>query len=181
MSATAYELYQMYTLGSLTGPVANIATHCSEDRSVGRPQRMPHCCTPLRSTGLYNHRSFVIGFCLVRALSQLSSSTLTLCLADKSVGRPQILPHRCTSLRGTGLHPQRSCQWLSAWLEHLRSSRLMMQIMWTVVFVHMRTNLISEWYPSHLILTHCCRIGAHYSALALTLFALQKRTGCFNL
>ena len=96
--SSAYELYQMCTLGSLTGPVTNIATHCSEDRSVGRPQRMPHRCTPLRGTGLYNHRSFVVGFCLVRALSQLSSSTLTLCLADKSVGRPQILLHRCTGI-----------------------------------------------------------------------------------
>ena len=39
------------TLGSLTAPVTDIATHCSADRPVGRPQRIPHRCTPLRGTG----------------------------------------------------------------------------------------------------------------------------------
>ena len=56
----------------------------------------------------------------------------------------------------------------------------MMQILWTVVFVRMHTNLISKWHPSHLILTHCCRISAHYSALALTLFVLDLKIFYYN-
>ena len=44
------------------------------------------------------------------------------CLADRPVGRPQRIPHRCTPLRGTGSHPQRSCRCLSAWYELSHSS-----------------------------------------------------------
>ena len=67
----AYSCSKCNTLGSLTASVIDIATHCSADRPVGRPQRIPHRCTPLRGTGL-QPQEFCRGFCLVRALSQLS-------------------------------------------------------------------------------------------------------------
>ena len=51
----------------------------------------------LRGTGS-QPQDFVVGFCLVRALSQLPSSSLTFCLADRPVGHPQRIPHRCTPL-----------------------------------------------------------------------------------
>ena len=59
------------TLGSLTAPVTDIATHCLADRLVGRPQRIPNRCTPLRGTGSHPQRSSTCR-CLstfVRALS----------------------------------------------------------------------------------------------------------------
>ena len=79
------------------------------------PQRTP-LHTSLRHGLATTVRSLVVGFCLVsRALSQLLSSSLTLCLADRPVRRPQRIPHCCTPLQGTGSHPQRSCQCFSAW------------------------------------------------------------------
>ena len=115
-----YSCSKCNTLGSLTAPVTDIATHCSADRPVGRPQRIPHRCTPLRGTGS-QPQEFCRGFCLVRALSQLSwlepshSSGLVIdiathCSADRPVGCPQRIPHRCTPLRGTGSQPQEFCR-----------------------------------------------------------------------
>ena len=51
-------------------PLTHIATHYSADRPVGRPQRIPHRCTPLRGTGL-PAESFVVDFCLVVQLRVL--------------------------------------------------------------------------------------------------------------
>ena len=51
-------------------PLTHIASHYSVNRPVGRPQRIPHRCTPLRGTGL-PAESFVVDFCLVVQLRVL--------------------------------------------------------------------------------------------------------------
>ena len=49
-------LTQASTLGSLAAVVTDIATHCSADRPMGRPKRILHRYTSLRSTGLQPYR-----------------------------------------------------------------------------------------------------------------------------